>query len=120
MLKRSKKRRRGGSLAAAHAPQHEQDTAWRLRGRVTPRSGAGTIKGDVRTGVVRVECKCTSAGSFRVTLDMWERIQEAAAQGGEHPVIEVRFLDGKGQPRATLVVMDAYSLEDMVACCSDD
>lgn len=87
----------GSSPAHKRAPMQEAEVAKRTGGRTVPGSGNGYTKGDCRKrGVVRIECKTTSARSFSVTIDMLNKLETAAAIAGEFPVLVVEFLkDGK-------------------------
>lgn len=48
--------------------RQEKDTATRHGGRVTPMSGAGSIKNDVRSDEVSIECKYTEKISYQLKL----------------------------------------------------
>jgi hypothetical protein len=89
----------------------EKSLATRIGGKVTPGSGNGSIKGDVRkAGVVRVEAKTTKNKSFSVTLDMIRKIEDAALPSGEMPVIVVEFIDGSGKPIKEVAIVPTYVL----------
>lgn len=96
-----------GGLTASHrrSRDQERDTAKRLGGQTTPRSGAGKFhKGDVRLkGVLRLDNKTTKHRSFSVTADMIQTLEEHAAMSGEFPVFEVE-IDNQGTPRKVYVV----------------
>jgi Holliday junction resolvase len=84
--------------------------AARLGGRTTPASGALGEKGDVRVaGVIRIECKTTSAKSFSITRDMIDRISDAAVASGEVPAIVVEFLQD-GMPAMSVAVVPIWVL----------
>jgi len=96
------------------AREQEREAAKRVRGSLTPASGAKDIKGDVRkTGVCRIECKTTKHSSFSVTLDMVRRIEEAALPYGEMPIILVEFNDGAGKKVAELAIVPSYILDQL-------
>lgn len=96
------------------AKKQERETAARLRGRLTPASGAKDEKGDVRVrGIVRVECKTTKHKSFSVTLDMAQKIEEAALSGAEIPVLLIEFNDNAGKSLGELAVIPSYLLEEL-------
>lgn len=74
-------------------------------------SGAGTEKGDVRVkNVFRIECKTTSKKSFSVTLEMIEKIEQAALSSGEMPILVLEFNDGKGNRLKEIAVCPTYVL----------
>lgn len=113
-------RRDGKPRKAKPSPSHmraikqEKEAANRLGGRITPRSGAGDVKGDVRVkGVVRIECKTTKHKSFTVTLDMVRKIEAAAMSGGEVPILLIAFNDETGKPLGEVAVVPAYLLDEL-------
>lgn len=94
------------------APKQEQECASKIGGRVTKQSGAGKYeKGDVRLkDLLRIECKTTGNKSFSVTVDIIDKIEDAACAGGELPVIEVEFnLYGK-----TVYVVPEWALQSLI------
>jgi len=113
---RRRRRAGGGGEAAAQAPKQEKAVAARLGGHRVRGSGSGYVKGDVRvTGIARVELKSTTASSFRVTMDMIKKIEEAAASGGtEVPAIEIDMLDGFGRMRKSIAVIPVWALEVLI------
>lgn len=89
--------------------QHEKATALRIGGRQTPRSGAGTVKGDVQLAkFVRGECKTTKHKSFSVTRADIEKLEDASLGHGELPFYIVRL---EGPPMLEVVVMPAYVMD---------
>lgn len=93
----------------------ERETAKRVGGRLTPASGAGSVKGDVRKKrVVRIECKTTQNKSFSVTREMVDRLEAAATLSGEMPVLVIEFNDGKGRKLSELVVCPSYVLDTLL------
>lgn len=103
------------NLTKSHkrAPKQEREIASRIGGKPVSGSGCGEVKGDVRKRkVVRIECKTTKHKSFSVTLDMLEKIEEAAASGGELPIIVVEFNDpDTGRKIKDIVVCPSYVLD---------
>lgn len=95
--------------------KQESEIAKATRGRLTPRSGAGKEKGDVRLkGVARIEAKTTSNKSFSVTRDMLKKLDDAALPTGEIPAHVIEFLDGDGSPHSTLAVIPLWALYDLL------
>lgn len=82
-------------------------------------SGSGSEKGDARLdGVARIECKTTQSKSFSVTREMVDKIATAAAGAGEVPVIEVEFLDARGCPESSIIIMPTWALQTLLSRCS--
>lgn len=103
----------------ARAPKQEAEIAERIGGRVVRGSGSGNEKGDSRkVGIMRVEAKTTKHSSFRVTRDMLRKIEEAAINSGEVPVMEIEFIDENGKPVGSVCVAPTWVLE-MVAGSAD-
>lgn len=114
------KRLRGPSPAHNHAPVQEAKAAARIGGAVTRGSGNGYVKGDARRpGLVRVECKSTSAKSFSVTRDTMEKIEAAAFGADEVPVLQVELLGPSAPGLCDMVVQKRvyvvpdWALEDL-------
>lgn len=92
----------------------EKQRAKELGGYATRGSGAGREKGDVRKkGVLRLECKTTSAKSFRVTQEMIDKIEEAALTHDEVPAIEVEFLNESGKPYRSVTIIPTYAFTEL-------
>lgn len=107
---------RTANLTKSHkrAPKQETELAARLKGRRVPGSGSKDVKGDVRvTGVARVECKTTKNKSFSVTLEMIEKLEDAATLTGEMPYFLIEFNDGNGRKIKEVVVCPAYVLDSL-------
>lgn len=107
---------RDNRKSAAHrrAPAQERELAGLLGGRVTRGSGNGVDKGDVRHSVLRIECKCTENASFRVTHDMLDKIERAAAENRCWPAIHVEMLEkGTGRKLKSFAILPAYVLEEI-------
>jgi Holliday junction resolvase len=107
--------KRKGTASHRRAPKQERELAKRLGGKVTPGSGNGTIKGDVRVeGILRVEAKTTKYKSFSVTLSMIEKIEHAALGAGEAPCIVIEFHDGRGNKVKEVAVVPTYVLDSLI------
>ena len=101
------------SPSHVRAKKQEKEAAKRLNGYCTPASGAGTVKGDVRVkGKVRVEAKTTKRKSFPVTLELIHKIEQAALEGSELPVLLIGFNDEFGKPLGEVAVIPAWVLDD--------
>ena len=102
------------SNAHRRAPKQERECAARLGATVTPRSGAGDVKGDVRKkGYSRIECKTTLHQSFAITRELVRKIEEAALASGELPGVEIEFLHPDGKRDCAVAVVPLYVLEMM-------
>jgi hypothetical protein len=107
------------SIAAVRSRKQEEEGASKYGGHRVVGSGSGIEKGDGRTrGVARIEFKTTQKKSFSITLEMIQKIENAALGGGELPIIEVEFLDAKGLPEATVALMPSWALQTLVSQCS--
>lgn len=106
------KRLKGQHPSVHRSRKQERSTAKRVGGNVTKASGAGDFeKGDVRVKrVSRIECKTTKAKSFSVTLDMIEKIEAAALQAGEVPVMEIE-IDNTARKPVSVIVMPSWALD---------
>ena len=101
----------GKTVSHDRSKRQEKELAARVGGRVTLASGALSMKGDVRNvGVMRGEAKTTKHKSFSVTLDMIQKIEDAALPHGEIPAIVVEFHDN-GKKVKEVVVVPSYVLE---------
>lgn len=104
-----------GTKSHKRAPKQEKELARRFGGRVTPGSGNKHIKGDIRKkGVVRIEAKTTMARSFSVTLEMINKIEDAALSTNEMPAIVVEFNDGNGRRIKDVAIVPMYVLDLLV------
>jgi len=56
-------------------------------------SGARAVKGDWQDDEILVECKHTTQQSFRITVEMLEKLHTEAAQAGKIPVLEITIGD---------------------------
>lgn len=66
-------------------------------------------------GVARIECKTTLHKSFSVTLEMVNKIQDAANSAGEVPILLVEFNDGRGKKLGEVAVIPSYCLDEFVS-----
>lgn len=102
----------GNTRSHKRSKQQEKALASRVGGRITPGSGNGSIKGDVRCrGVLRIEAKTTKHKSFSVTLDMIRKIEDAALPSDEMPILVIEFIDEDGRPIKEVAVVPTYVLD---------
>ncbi len=101
-----------GNASYRRSRKQEKALAGRLGGRVTVGSGNQIEKGDVRVrGILRIEAKTTLHKSFSVTMDMIRKIEDAAATGGELPVIVIDFISPQSKVLKSVCVCPAYVLD---------
>ena len=94
------------SISHDYARQQEVDAAKAYGGYTTSKSGAGDVKGDVRVkGKYRIECKCTTKGSYALNYKYLENFIEQATSLGEDPILQVHFIDEMGIKKRGYVVM---------------
>lgn len=111
-LNRDKER---GPPAYRHSKKQETSLASRVKGSKVPGSGSGMQKGDVRvSGVLRIEAKATAAKSFSVTMDMINKIENAAASSSELPVIAIDFISAEGKVLKQVCVCPLYVLDRLI------
>ena len=119
MLKKPKAFRLG-SLAHRNSPKQEDRAAKKIGGRKTPGSGSGYQKADARRrGLVRIECKCTSADSFRVTKKDLDKLDAAVHGTTEIPIMEIEFLlqgrwVGALTKRKKVYVVSSEAMDDLL------
>lgn len=101
----------GATPSHARSVQQERETAKRVGGKPIHRSGAGTVKGDVRLrGIARIENKTTKFASYGVSVETIEKLENAVAGTGETPVLQVELLLGACK---FIVLPDNY-LDDII------
>ncbi len=108
---------RTANLTNSHrrAKKQEKELSVRMSARTTSASGSRDEKGDVRLkGVVRIEAKTTKNKSFSVTTDMIDKIECAATQSGEMPVLIIEFNDGFGRKLKECAVLPMYALQTLI------
>ena len=102
------------TLSHIRSKRQEKELAKRAKGRLTPRSGAGSIKGDVRVyKVARIEAKTTKHRSFSVTMEMLEKLENAALPADEVPIIVIEFNDN-GRKVGEVAVVPTYVLDRLI------
>lgn len=104
--------KRKGTASHRRAPKQEKELARRIEGRTTKASGSKEEKGDVRKpGVLRIEAKTTKYKSFSITIEMVEKIEQAALTCDELPCLVIEFNDGKGKRLKEVCVVPSYILD---------
>ncbi len=101
-------------LSAAHkaSAAQEQRLATTHGGRRTRGSGNQIEKGDVRVpGLLRIEAKSTQAKSYSLTREDLAKIEGAACNAGEVPMMQVDFLDAGGKIISSVYVVPAWAME---------
>ncbi len=95
--------------------KQEREIAKNIGGKVTPASGSKSIKGDARLkGIIRLECKTTKNKSFSITLDMIEKIEQAALSADEIPAIVLEYNDGDGKKIKDVAIIPTYALYELL------
>jgi hypothetical protein len=80
-----------------HGRKAEKKAAKRLRGSLTPASGAlQHAKGDIRKGQFLLDSKATVKQSFRVTTEQLAKISKEALDSGKDPALLIQFVDDSG------------------------
>lgn len=104
-----------------HAPVQEKRLAKRAAAWVTPGSGNGRQKGDVRVnGIARIECKTTQNKSFSVTREMLDKINAAAGATGEIAIVQIDLLDEDGEVLHSCAVVPMYALQRLIIDASEE
>lgn len=81
------------SYASRMSASQEDRVARELGGYITPNSGAGSTKGDVRLrDIARVECKSTEKDKFLLSFKIIEKIRKEALASGEVPLLQLDFI----------------------------
>lgn len=109
--------KRGEVRKPAHkrSEKQEKGLAQRINGVRISRSGAGDEKCDVRVKrLVRIEAKTTSKKSFSVSIDMLNKIENAALPCDEIPILVIEFLDERGKPIKECSIVPSYVLDLLV------
>ncbi len=115
-----KRKRLQTSEGQRRSPKQEKQTAKRLGGRTVHGSGRFSKKGDVYVpDLLRVESKTTQAKSFRVTLDMFAKVERASLLCNEIPAMDIEFLDDRGKPTKQFVVLDFRDFETLIKRLQD-
>ena len=82
-----------------HGQKAEKRAAKRLKGRLTPASGALVgAKGDIVKRRFLIESKATKDASIRVTLAWLDKIAKEALDAGKDPALLIQFVDASGNP----------------------
>src|SRR5258706_2026490 len=105
------------NITSSHIRSKKQEKEWakRINGRLTPGSGSGRMKGDVRKNkIIRIECKTTSKDYFRVTKEMLRKIEDAALPFDEAPCLIVEFNDGNGNKVGEVAIFPTYILDRLL------
>lgn len=103
---------KGQGAAYKAAPAQEQRLADAHGGRRTKGSGSQSEKGDVRVpGFLRIEAKSTQAKSYSLKLEDLAKIEGAACNAGEVPMMQVDFLDAGGKIISSVYVVPAWAME---------
>ena len=84
-------------------------------GFLTKGSGNQSEKGDVLCrGVIRVENKTTTKGSYSLKLSDFNKLNRACRLNGELPCFEIQFTDDSGKEKLSVVAIPARDFYDML------
>ena len=75
--------------------KQEKEVAEKIKGRRTKGSGAGWTKGDVRSDKFIVEAKSTKHKSFRITIDLIEKLEADAFGSDKIPIFAIELENGR-------------------------
>jgi hypothetical protein len=99
-----KRARQPRHLRKRNWQQQERKAAARVGGQLTPASGALNEDGDLRAfHQLRVECKRTETGVFRLNQRVWSKLVKGARGAGEIPILEVELAAPHGTWRIYVV-----------------
>lgn len=94
------------------ARTQESVTAVNHNGRVTPASGSGDVKNDVRNDEWSLEVKATTRKSYSLTLEVLETAERHALADGRRVALVIAFDKGLGKsPRRFVVLSEEDFLE---------
>lgn len=80
-----------------HGQYAERKAASRLKGQLTPASGAKVgAKGDIRKGAFLIESKATNKESLSLKRAWLDKISKEALDTGKDPALIIQFVDGLG------------------------
>lgn len=112
-LKKPKRLKSFQTESHARSPEQEDSLAKRVGGRRVKGSGCGFEKGDVRVeGFVRIEAKTTKHKSFSVTIEMLDKIEDAALSAGEVPAMVIEFRQDRDNRE--VAVIPVWALEKLI------
>lgn len=90
--------------AHRQARVQENVTASNMLGRVTPASGSGDVKNDVRNDEWSIEVKTTTRLSYPMALSTLETAETHALSDARRPALFVAFVRGIGRTAKRYVV----------------
>lgn len=90
--------------------KQESLLAERLNGKTQAGSGnQWHSKGDVETKEMLFECKYTQYRSYKLTVDVWQDIEQKAFEmGGKTPAMEILLGEGKENLKLIVLSEDDY------------
>lgn len=96
------------------ARKAEVITAVNHGGRVTPASGSGNVKNDVRTEDFSFEVKTTTQKTYSLAYRTWITAERHALADGRRAALVICFDHGLGKPPKRLVVIDEDDFLELV------
>lgn len=82
-----------------HGRKAEKPLSKKLRGRLTPASGASSSKGDIRTEDFMIESKSTVNESLTVQREWLTKLRRESLQAGTLPALALNFVQPDGKPK---------------------
>lgn len=96
------------------ARRQEDVTAAKHAGRVTPASGSGDVKNDVRNAGFSFEVKTTTQKTYSLSYRTWITAERHALADGRRAALVICFDHGLGKPPKRLVLMDEDDFLELV------
>ena len=98
-----------GDRARKMGQRREKRTVRKAGMRLTPRSGAGRIKGDGQSAQAVMEVKTTAGEGFRITRAILDKLVRQA--GSKVPILSIEFVGGKNPQ--TWVMYPSFKIEGL-------
>lgn len=98
-----------------HGRVSEKRMAKKLKADLTPASGAGGTKGDMKRVGWRMEAKATIADSMSVKLEWLQKIAREASNVSQYPAISVSFVteNGHARPDGDWIMIPAHLFDEL-------
>lgn len=74
---------------------HEKRDSKNFSGKMTPGSGSKSIKGDVQTDDLLIECKCTEKSQYILKKEVLQKLKSQAFNIGKTPILSLEICDEK-------------------------
>lgn len=117
MIKSPFEKRQDARLTGHHGRKAEEKTAKRLKGTLTPASGAlAGAKGDMSVGDFLVENKATVSEAYSLKMSVLLKIYQEALEVGKKPALAVQFtsLTGTSEKRGRWVCIPEDVFNELI------